>query len=224
MDRTARRRWHRSFWVWLVVLPACASAAGCVNALFTAMYLIRGTNTPAEFTGLKDKRVAVVCRPTNALTQDHHLASLELPAKVARLLEINLGRKIQLVPQETVDEWSRENQWTDFAEIGAALKADMVVGIELEELSLHPRSSVVYQGTAHYTLGVYDVTQGGKRVFEKIRATTWPPNSTIPASSMTRPQFRGRFLDVLAEEIGRAFYDHDAHSNVAQDARTIQYQ
>ena len=51
----------------LVVLGATTSillaSGGCTNVLFTAMYLLKGNNIPAEFKLPKEKSVVVVCRP-----------------------------------------------------------------------------------------------------------------------------------------------------------------
>ena len=56
---------------WLILMTVCAAlslslASGC-SLLATAMYIIEGTATKADFDGLKGKRVAVVCRPATLL-------------------------------------------------------------------------------------------------------------------------------------------------------------
>ena len=45
-------------------------------------------------------------------------------------------KKIKVVDEREVSEWTDENSWQKFTEVGKALKADMVVGIELERFSL----------------------------------------------------------------------------------------
>jgi len=42
------------------------AAAGCRTVFTTAAYLIKGTNVDAEYEGLREKRVVVVCRPVAA--------------------------------------------------------------------------------------------------------------------------------------------------------------
>src|SRR6476660_7458306 len=124
----------------LVVLVSIASA-GCVAAtgctlMATAMYVIQGSNTPADFNGLKGKRVAVVCRPITSLHFRDASVSRDLGKQVGILLEKNVD-KIDIVDQREVFEWGDENDWEDYVEIGKALNADMVVGLDLEEFNLY---------------------------------------------------------------------------------------
>ena len=53
----------------------------------TAMYVIQGTNTRADFAGLKGKRVAVVCRPVTSLHFRDSSVSRDLAKQVGMLLE-----------------------------------------------------------------------------------------------------------------------------------------
>ena len=60
-------------WVALVSLMALLLplAVGCSILPFAA-YLVQGLATPAEFDGLKHKRVAVICRPVASLQYQSH--------------------------------------------------------------------------------------------------------------------------------------------------------
>src|SRR6476660_1180474 len=143
----------------LVVLVSIASA-GCVAAtgctlMATAMYVIQGSNTPADFNGLKGKRVAVVCRPVTSLHFRDSSVSRDLAKQVGILLHKNLSR-IDLVDQREVFEWADENNWEEYVDIGKALNADMVVGLELEEFSLF-QGQTLYQGKANLKMMVFEV-------------------------------------------------------------------
>ena len=69
-----------------VVRSACSLASGC-NLMATAMYIIDGQNTKADFNGLKGKRVAVVCRPVTSLHFRDSSVSRDLAKQVGLLLE-----------------------------------------------------------------------------------------------------------------------------------------
>ncbi len=64
MDGTWKRLGHSLAIV--ACLGSMFAGTGC-NLIATTMYIIDGQNTKAEFTGLKGKRVAVVCRPITSL-------------------------------------------------------------------------------------------------------------------------------------------------------------
>jgi hypothetical protein len=187
----------------------------------TAMYVVSGQNTPAEFAGLKGKRVAVVCRPVTSLHFRDSSVSRDLAKHVGLLLDKNVPQ-IELVDQREVFEWADENSWEEYAEIGRALNADMVVGIDLEEFSLF-QGQTLYQGKANIRLLVYDVAGGREPVFEKnLPQAVYPPNAPIPASDNQESQFRRKFVGYLARQIGHHFYAHDATVDFANDSTAVQ--
>src|SRR5262245_60419832 len=61
MDRTFSRCGRGLLWT-LAGLMLCLPLSGCAKVLATAMYVVTGNNSPAEYDGLKGKKVAVVCR------------------------------------------------------------------------------------------------------------------------------------------------------------------
>jgi hypothetical protein len=66
---------------------------------------------------------------------------------------------------------------------------------------------------------VYDLTDGGKQVFEKsLPRVLYPPNTPIPSAEKSEAEFRRQFITVLAEQIGRQFYSHDSLSDFGIDA------
>jgi len=207
-------RWLAAYSLLLVgLLPL----AGC-SALAGAMYVIKGHNVAAEFKQLEKKRVAVVCRPPTTLV----VANAGVNEALAEELSNLLGQRvpgIDMVDYREVAEWTDENQWDDFAEIGEAVDAQMVVGIELERFSLY-EGQLLYKGRAKVGLKVLDMEQGGKIVFRKVPpASSFPPNTEIPTDAMSEEEFRRTYLSVLADEIGRHFYDHDPYADIALDGQ-----
>jgi len=71
-------------------------------------------------------------------------------------------------------------------------------------------------------VAVYDCQQNGKRVFEKaLPQSVYPPNSPISTSDLLEADFRRKFVAVLADQIGRHFYEHDPYPDMAQDADAL---
>jgi hypothetical protein len=206
----------------LALLTATSSltiASGC-NLVATAMYIVQGTNTVADFDGLKGKRVAVVCRPVTSLHFRDSSVSRDLAKQVSLLLEKHVP-KISLVDQREVSEWADENNWEEYVEIGKALGADLVLGLDLEEFSLY-QGQTLYQGKANLKIVVCDVSKGKEPIFERnLPQTLYPPNAAIPAGEKPEAEFRRQFVTVMAQLIARHFYDHDATANFASDSTAL---
>jgi hypothetical protein len=215
---TGRTRWILA--AALLATIAIASQSGCTNMLATMAWVIQGGEVPPEFTGLRNKNVAVVCRPLVDLEYSNSRSAEEIAKQVGKLLEARV-RKVRVVDPRQVAQWTDEHDWNDFAEVGKALKADLVLGIDLGEFSLY-QGQTLYQGKARIVLTVYDVAQNGKIVYQKkLPPTVYPPNVAIPTAERQEDQFRQLFISVLSDEIGRHFYAHDARADFARDSKTL---
>ena len=199
-------------------LTLVVTQSGCVSALATVAWMVKGNNVDADWNGLRNKRVAVVCRPLVELQYSAGSRSAQdLAVQVGKLLEQRM-RKISIVDPREVAEWTDEHDWEDYSEVGQALKADMVVGIDVEEFNLY-QSQTLYQGKARLAITVYDVANEGKVAYQKaIPRIVFPPNRGVDTST-PEEDFRQRFVAHLADIIGRHFYSHDGQSDVALDAK-----
>jgi hypothetical protein len=217
MDRNTARY---QFVAALALAATLFAAAGCRSIFTTVAYLMRGTTVDAEYEGLRGKKVAVVCRPTASLTFGNPTAHQELARQLSTLLRTNVS-KIHVIDQQKIAAWTDENDWGEYPEVGKAMKADMVVGVDLLGFSLY-RGQTLFQGQANVNVTVYDCANGGKLVYEKqLPQTLWPPNTGIATSEKPESQFRREFIAVLADQIGRHFYAHDRHADFARDADAL---
>ena len=199
---------------------AVISAGGCRSMMTTVGYLFNGTDQEAEFPGLKEKKVAIVCRPLVALQYRNAGAAQELAQQIGTLLKANVP-KIKIIDQQKVAAWADENSWDEYTEVGRAMKADMVVGVDLTAFNVF-EGQTLYRGKANAALKVYDLSKekGSQLVFHKtLPQSLYPPNIAIPVSDKQESDFRTEFVGVLAEQIGRHFYAHDAYADIGQDAR-----
>ena len=199
----------------VVTLPAF----GCRSVLTTAALLIWGTDVDPDFKDLKGKKVAVVCRPPATLQYRDSNAGRDLAQQVTLLLQQNVP-KIKTIDQRKVAKWTDENTWEEYTQVGKAMAADMVVGIDLESFSIF-QGQTLYQGKANATIKVFDC-HSGKLVFDKsIPQSVYPPNAGIETSERTEPGFRHEFLLVLANQIARHFYAHDPYADLGQDSAAL---
>lgn len=219
MDRSARR----GLTVFVTCLLVCAMAAtqnGCVSALATALWVIKGNDVKPEFDKLHGKRVAIVCRPLVELQYSTGARSAQdLSNELGRLLAKRV-RKINVVDPRAIAEWTDNHEWSDFAEVGRAVKADMVIGVDIEEFSLY-QSQTLYQGRSRLVVTVYDVAADGEVVYHKsIPRVAYPPNRGVD-TAMPEDDFRRRFVAHLADLVGRHFYSHDSQADFALDSKGI---
>jgi hypothetical protein len=211
--------WHKLALI-LVLASAILPALGCRGALTTLVYLIKGTDVDPDFPGLKGKKVAVVCRSETLQLNSNSNAGRDLAQQITALLKDKVP-KIQVIDQRKITKWTDENTWEEYPEVGKAVKADMVVGVDLESFDIF-QGQTLYQGKANATIRVYDCKNGNKMVFEKhIPQSLSPPNSAVPTSERTEGEFRREYMQVLADQIARHFYAHDAYADYALDAKSL---
>jgi len=207
----------------LLVACCCALVAasgGCATGIATALYVIRGNMAPAEYDGLKEQRVVVVCRAPSSLPLELATVPKDLARQISNKLSVNV-KKIVVVDQQEVDAWMDENAWDDFKEVGRALKADQVVAVELMSFSTDLDHTLL-QGRSEYSLHVYDMKNNGAVVFEKYpRPSQFPPNTAYSTLEKQKHVFRREYIAILADEVGRHFYPYDANASYALDSTTL---
>jgi hypothetical protein len=202
-----------------IALSALLPSTGCLHLLMaTGIYLWDGgNNVPAECRALEKQRVVVVCRPPASSEYSFAGASRELAIRISNLLEMNVPG-IEVVNQKEVDNWIDESDLTDFKDVAKAVKAGMVVHVELDHFDLY-KGKTLYQGNAEVTISVYDMKQNGKRVWERnLGQILYPNNSGTPAQDKPVQHFQRDFVMVLADRIARNFYKHEANADFAMDA------
>jgi hypothetical protein len=158
----------------------------------------------------------VVCRTITELNYANSGVGRDLVREMSKLLQERVP-KIKVIDAQKVNKWCDENTWEEYVEVGKALKADIVVGVELEKFSIY-QAQTLYQGKANASVHVYDCKDGGKVVFEKILPqAVYPPNAFIQTSDVQESEFRREFVGVLADQIARHFYSHDPYADLGQD-------
>lgn len=201
------------------VLPV---TSGCQGMLATVLWVAGADRIPAKFGDLREKRVAVVCRPVAALTYSQSYVADDLARQVGILLRANVP-KIDVVEYRKVAQWLDEAPTDDYeyTELADALGADMVVVLELKDFDIF-QGQTLYQGKANVELAVFDCANGGKVVFEEaLPQSVYPPISGIDTSAKPDTEFRREYIHVLADQIGRYFYAHDPHVDFAMDAKAL---
>src|SRR3954471_10759540 len=141
------------------IAVAAISFSGCMSALTTAVYLWKGTDIEAEYKLPKDAKIAVVCRPLVSLSYSTSGAANDIATQLGKGIKERYP-KVKVIDQQKVAEWTDEHSYDEFTEIGEALEADVVIGVDLEYFSIYS-GQTIYQGKADCTVKVYDMKKGG---------------------------------------------------------------
>jgi hypothetical protein len=212
---------RRNHWGWQFAV-CCAAllilAPGC-GVLATVAYLVKGNPTvPAKFSGLKGKRVAVVCLDAHSLGGPGGEADAVGKA-VALTLAANVP-DIKVVRQSEVADWidSHSGELTDYRDIGRGVKSDFVVGIDLHSFNLHEGQTLL-KGRARVGIKVYDMTKGnGELAYEASpKEIAWPENGARHVTE-NEANFRAIFIHTLAQKIARDFYNYEQLEDFGGDA------
>ncbi len=204
----------------LIVLVA---NAGCVQLAANLLHVWHGGEIPAEFGDLKGKRVAVVAITDAGVSTDPN--SILLANFVRGLLEKNV-KKIDLVTQDEVDPWfdgDKKGGEKDFIAMGKGVKADMVVAVEMTQLTLR-EGQTLFRGKSNLAVSVYDIKKSGKTVFRKKHSDfAYPEMGGLTTTETDETKFRRIFLLHVAERLSHHFYGHELGSDVANDATILSY-
>ena len=207
------------------VLVACvlalvvSASAGC-GLVVNLIHAGWGHMVPAEFEGLSDHRVAVVCVSSSASYGP--LPVSEMVARQVGSLLVQKVRHIELIEQQTIDQWIDENDWNqiDYLEIGHGVGADRLVAIDLLSFSLH-EGQTMYKGRAELDIKVYDL-DNNKVVFSNSPAELqFPQNAGQHTTDISEKEFRKRFVSVVANRIARHFYAYDFKDDFARDPTLV---
>jgi hypothetical protein len=200
----------------LLLALAIAAAPGC-GLMSTMTYWMYGNNAPAKFDGLEGKRVAVVCLDADSLKGPGSEAE-----RIARTVATMLGyhvADITIVRPSEIADWfdSHDQDFTDYKDIGRGVKADMVVGIDLESISIHEGQTLL-KGRAQVATRVYDMQRGGEVVYEcPSREIAWPENGARHVTE-NEANFRTAYIHTLSQRIARDFFPYEKIEDFGADA------
>lgn len=201
--------------VGLLAVLVCVSAAGC-GATAQLMYLIKGHDIPAAYSGFEGKRVAIV-----VTTESSSYGPDPLAETIERYLHLKLATNvhdIDIVSNTQVNNWLDLNDpdGTNLVDLGKGINADLVLGVDVENYKIR-QGRTIYKGRADIEVNVVDIATGAKTFALGPDHFSYPENGR-PAINTTDRQFQIFYLSWLTEKIARNFYEHDGATDYAEDA------
>ncbi|MBT6644066.1 MAG: hypothetical protein HOB45_13095, partial [Planctomycetaceae bacterium] len=195
MKLLSRHMFNQVVWIFVLGSGILFATSGCSTVL-TVAYLFHPEDVPAEYNELRGKHVVVVCKPIVELQFTDAGTARELADRIGANIRENV-RGVKIISQQEVSRWLDENAWVDYATLGEAVDADIVVGIDLDHFSLH-EGSTLYRGRTTVHMQVHDVNEDLIVFDKRMEDFTFPADSAIPTADQSEQQFRGLFLRILS--------------------------
>jgi hypothetical protein len=161
----------------------------------------------------KENSVAVMIYPgvmnlqMEFLHTDRQLC--DLLAKQIKTQCDDYNEKINLIPRRTVENFKNSHpDWKqmDLTEVGQHLKADYLIYLELNSLSLYEDRSMgqIYRGRANISVTLVDVNNPDESLDSQVFTCTYPSDARggEAVDSDTPPEvFRRKFLTYIAKRL-----------------------
>ncbi len=219
----------RSSWLFLCVVLGIGLSLGSTGCnplgVFTFAAYLTGQDLEERiaFKFPQDaRRVAVITYSPYSARQELGPVDRELNDRVSRRIadyfdskrmrykkEVILASKVQQFQNEHPDwvKWEK-------GEIGRALKADYLVYIDIQALSIYEEAShrTLYKGHAEMTVSVVRILPDAQEtVFNgKFIVVDYPTKMrSVPTSDITLPRFREGFIDAMAKQVSWLFTPHE---------------
>ncbi len=222
----ARRRWTLRVAGLVGPLVAVWVLAGCNPAsIATLLVPFVDDKEPPKCklsAANKETSVAIVTWFGNrelGLWPDLMPADNELSEKLAVHLRERYAankEKVKIVPHAQVRGFQSKvvsDTWSP-AEVGKRVKADYVIALEINALSLYEKSTYqqLLRGNTEIAVKVYDVAKpaGEQVIFDDFYRRTFPKEHPIDADGSAQ-QFRALFINRIARELSKLFaaYERD---------------
>jgi hypothetical protein len=176
----------------------------------------------------KEVTVAVVTQFANLETRPEMLPiEIELTDRFANELRKRAAEnkdKITFVPTSKVRSLLNQTSGNTLStqEIGKKLKADIVITLEINSISLYEKGSFnqLFRGKTEIAVTAVDVTKphGEGTLFQDIYNREYPgARGPIDAGNSSVLEFRNHFLNRVAKDLGRYFMAYSPDENRDMD-------
>ncbi len=225
----------RRHWLWAVFF-LCTSGllVGCnPQALnFLLMPFVDDRVQPKcklETEGKKEVVVAILTTFTNLETRPEMLpVESELSDRLAaemRKRTVEAKEKMKFIPTAKVHTLMNQSAGSNTLsprEIGQKLKADFVINLEINSISLYEKGSFnqLFRGKTEIAITCVDVhkPQGEGTMLQEIYPREYPgARGPIDAGNSSVLEFRTQFLNVIAQGLARFFIAYSPDENRRMD-------
>jgi hypothetical protein len=212
---------RKSFWLWTAIFLSVSVVAGCnPQALnFILMPFVDDKEQPECKLTSADKKEVTVAIVTNFATLETRPEMLPIESELGDRLTAEMRQlakddkeTIKFVPSSKVRSLMNQDASGTLSrqEIGKKLKADFVINLEINSISLYEKGSFnsLFRGKTEISIACIDVNKPRNEgtIFQTIYSREYPgARGPIDAGSSSVLEFRTHFLQVIAQEIAHYF-------------------
>ncbi len=163
----------------------------------------------------KNKKVLVLSAADSPALAVHPSLPVDVVQQVSSKLRVNGIKTVDtLEVTKFMESGEILDKDSDYTSIGKKFKADYVVLISFDNFATRQEnSSGLYRGTARAKIYVWELTGSGdkrraNRIYSKVHDSKYPAHQPIESDYENHELFQHKFMDMLAEELARHFFDH----------------
>ena len=202
----------------LLISFGLLTSMGCAGALSQLIYVIKGHEVPPPYSGLEEKKIAVVCI-SDASSYGPDPLNYSISNALSIKLAQGLDEKSVVVPVSIIEQWIDTHGWDgrDFLALGKGLGVDSVVAVDLTSYTIY-EGSTMFKGKSDVTATVYNMAKGGQVDFNYGPKIFEFPTHGRPAIQTTEREFETLYLGQLVIDLANQFTPHDHLDSFANDA------
>lgn len=210
---------QRCFSVLLLTL-VCLSASGCSLGVMVGKMFFGDPLVTCEFTSRTKvdlaedkKKVLVICSTPESIRSDYPSLNYDLLEQITYRLRRN---DVEVIDTGDVATWLDDNGgvWNDVDELAENFETDYIIHVDIDDFDYRePNSPNLLRGKAFGNVSAYEVMEvdGLKRaleVFSSEYTSEYPSHMPVSIESESPKVFRKKYLDRIADQIGRFFYNY----------------
>jgi hypothetical protein len=209
-----------------LLMLACLITSGCSLGVMAGKMLFGDPLITCEFTertkidlSKEKKKVLVVCSTPESIRSDYPSLNYDLLEQITYGLR---RHEIEVMDTGEVATWLDDNGgvWNDVDELAENFDADYIIHVDIDEFDYRePNSPNLLRGKAFGTVSAYQVKEldGLKRareVFVSEYTSEYPNHMPVSIESESPTVFRKKYLDRIADQIGRFFYNYKTGAEI----------
>ncbi|MCA9016908.1 MAG: hypothetical protein KDA77_16360 [Planctomycetaceae bacterium] len=204
----------------------CLSASGCSLGVMVGKMFFGDPLITCEFTSRTKvdltedkKKVLVICSTPESIRSDYPSLNYDLLEQITYRLK---RQDIEVMDTGEVATWLDDNGgvWNDVDELAENFDVDYIIHVDIDDFDYRePNSPNLLRGKTFGNVSAYEVHEvdGIKRaleVFSSEYTSEYPSHLPVSVEQESPKVFRKKYLDRIADQIGRFFYNYHAGDGI----------
>jgi hypothetical protein len=221
---------HKCPWHWAAfILGTLWVSIGCTPATLSMFFLPFVDDKIPPRCKLAKKQEVTVCIVTNFASLETRPDVIPAESELAQLVADQLRKrtqenreKVKVLPPSRTQSLNHAGDGPSLHQIGKRAKADYVIALEIQSLSLYEKNSsnMLYRGNLDMLVRVVDVNQpdGEGTIFNEPYRGEYPGAiGPVDVAEMNVRHFRARFLNKVAGDVARMFTAYPREQRLDMD-------